>query len=139
MTFERFDGVGRAAGIITARRRQQGTERYLIRTHEQNEKRSHQVSADPMSAGLPGEGDGGPGSRARQVTSCVTIRSMSEASAEKVARYVSGRIRMTTSAATSVGSRRVLESSRRRRFTRLRATADWWNRGTISPMRVRSP
>jgi hypothetical protein len=48
MTLERFDGVGGAAGIITARRGQQGTERYLIRTHEQNENRSHQVSVDPM-------------------------------------------------------------------------------------------
>jgi len=112
MTLERFDGVRGAAGIITARRGQQGTERYLIRTYEQNENRSHQVSVDPVSGALLGEGDGGTESRARQAISCVIIRSTSEASAEKAARYASGRIRMTTSAARSVGSRRVLESSR---------------------------
>ena len=124
MTLERFDGVGRAAGIITARRGKQGTERHLVRAYEQNEKRSHQVSLDPVSAGLPADGDGGPVSSARHATSCATARSTSKASAENAARYASGRIRMTTSAATSVGSRRVLESSRKRRFTRLRATAD---------------
>ena len=45
VTFERFDGVGGAARIITARRGKQGTERHLIGTYEQNEKTSHQVSA----------------------------------------------------------------------------------------------
>ena len=58
MALECFDGVGRATRIITARRRKQGTERYLVRTHEYNEKRSHQVSLDPASAGLPADGDG---------------------------------------------------------------------------------
>ena len=37
MTLERFDGVGRATRIITARRGKQGTERYLVRAHDQNE------------------------------------------------------------------------------------------------------
>ena len=48
-------------------------------------------------------------------------------------------VRMTICAGRSAGSRRVLESSRRRRLTRLRATADWPNRGTISPIRVLFP
>ena len=51
MTLERFDGVGRATGIIAARRGKQGTEGYLVRTHEQNEERSHQVSLDRESLG----------------------------------------------------------------------------------------
>jgi hypothetical protein len=51
MTLERFDGVGRATGIITARRGKQGTEGYLVRTHEQHEERSHQVSLDRESQG----------------------------------------------------------------------------------------
>ena len=53
VTFQRLDCVGGTAGIITARSGQQGAERYLIRTHEQNEKRSHQVSLCSASAGLP--------------------------------------------------------------------------------------
>ena len=53
MTLERFDGVGRATRIITARCGKQGTERYLVCTYNQNEKRSHQVSLDPESAEVP--------------------------------------------------------------------------------------
>ena len=33
MTLERFDGVGGATRIITARRGKQGAEHYLVRTH----------------------------------------------------------------------------------------------------------
>jgi hypothetical protein len=138
MTLERFDGVGRATRIITARRGKQGTECYLIRAHYQNEQRSHQEPLDPESAGVPGEVDRG-GLVPCQASSCASTRSMSALSAEKAARYASGRIRITISAATSVGRRRALDSSRRRRFTRLRATADWRNRGTISPTRVLAP
>jgi hypothetical protein len=123
VALERFDGVRGTAGIITARGRQQGTERDLIRTHEQNEKRSHQVSVGSGSAELP-RGGGKSGVAARQAFSCVSIRSMSAASTEKAAPYASGRIRMTTSAAKSAGSRRVRDNSRSRRFTLLRATAD---------------
>ena len=123
VTLERLDCVGGAAGIITARSGQQGTERDLVRTYEQNEKRSHQVSRGRTSADEPG-GCGDSGATARQAVSCVSIRSMSAASAEKAAPYASGRIRMTTSTGTSAGSRRVRDSSRSRRLTLLRATAE---------------
>jgi hypothetical protein len=123
VTLEGFDCVGGTAGIITARSGQQGTERDLVCTYEQNEKRSHQVSRGRTSADLPGR-CGGSGAAARQAFSCVSNRSMSAASAENAARYASGRIRMTTSAATSEGSKRVRASSRSRRFTLLRATAE---------------
>lgn len=46
---------------------------------------------------------------------------------------------MTTSAAMSLGTSRVLDSSRRRRLRRFRATAECRNRGTIRPTRVRVP
>ena len=136
MTLERFDGVGRATRIITARGGKQWAECYLVRAHDQNEKRPHQVSFSAESA--EGE-DGCSGSGARQLSRCTSMRSTSAARAAKGARYASGRIRITMSTATSVGRRRVLASSRRRRFTWLRATADWRNRGTISPTRVRVP
>jgi hypothetical protein len=58
MTLERFNGVGGATRIITAGRRKQGTERHLVCTHKQNEKRSHQVSLGPESATDPREGGG---------------------------------------------------------------------------------
>ena len=138
MTLERFDGVGRATRIITARRGKQGTERDLVRAHHQDEQRSHQESLDPESAGASGAVDRG-GLLACQASSCPSTRSISAPSAEKATRYASGRIRITMSAGTSLGRRRVLDSSRRRRFTRLRATADWRKRGTISPIRVLVP
>ena len=43
------------------------------------------------------------------------------------------------SAATSLGRSRVLDSSRRRRLIRFRATAECRNRGTTRPIRVRVP
>jgi hypothetical protein len=138
VSFERFDGVSGATGIITARRGQQGAERYLISAHEQNEECSHQVSLDPESAADSRE-TGAPVSVDPQFASRARMRSISAASAEKAARYASGRIRMTMSAATSAGRRRVRESSRRRRFTRFRATAECRNRGTINPTRVLVP
>ena len=94
MTLERFDRIGRAARIITARRGKQGTERHLIRTHEQNEKRSHQVSLAPASAEFSRVG-GNVGFEACQAVSWASIRPMSASSAEKVARYASGRMRIT--------------------------------------------
>ena len=82
MTLERFDGVGRATRIITARRGKQGTERYLVRAHDQNEQCSHQESLDPESAGVPGE-VGREGLVACQASTCARTRSMSALSAEK--------------------------------------------------------
>jgi hypothetical protein len=65
MTFERFDGISGAARIITARRRQQGTQRDLIRPHQQNEKRPHQLSSVGWSAPLATLVTTGSGSPAR--------------------------------------------------------------------------
>ena len=142
MALERFDGVRRAAGIITARGRKQGTEGHLVGTHQQNENGSHQVSADERP-GVPGvTSDPSNADSGRSVlhrSSCFSTRSTSIANAEKGAPYASARIRMTMSAATLDGRSRVRESSRRRRLTRFRATADCRNRGTISPTRVREP
>jgi len=44
MAFQRFDGIGGAARIITACRGQQVPERHLVCTHTQDENGSHQVS-----------------------------------------------------------------------------------------------
>jgi hypothetical protein len=84
MALERFDGVGGATRIITARCRKQGAECDLVRTHEYNEKRSHQVSLDPGSAGGPRVGDC-RGSGVRHFSSCARIRSTSVARAAKPA------------------------------------------------------
>jgi hypothetical protein len=97
------------------------------------------VSIDERSATIWGGFDAGSDVELLHCISCPSARSMSIASAAKGARYASARIRMTTSAATSAGSSRVLESSRKRRLTWFRATAEWRYRGTISPIRVRDP
>ena len=88
---------------------------------------------------LPDGNTVGSASLSRHCLSWVSACSTSEARSLKSARYASGRIRMTTSAATSDGRSRSLESSRRRRLTRFLATADWRNRGMIRPTRVRVP
>ena len=84
MALERFDGISGAAGIITARRREQGTERDLIGAYHQNEKRSHQVSFDDSpvlrSSAVAPPGSGSP-TRHRWI--CMITRSMSEASEAK--------------------------------------------------------
>ena len=139
MTLERFDGVSGAARIITARGRQQGTECHLVCAYQQNESGPHQVSPAEEPASRSSAVGIGTGSLSRHCWSWTITRSTSVASDENGARYASGRIRMTTSAATSVGRIRVLDNSRRRRLTRFRATAECRNRGTIRPMRVRVP
>jgi hypothetical protein len=63
---------------------------------------------------------------------------MSKVRSSKRARYASGRILITTSAANPEGRNFVLISSRSRRLTRFLATADCRNRGTISPTRVQT-
>jgi hypothetical protein len=70
--------------------------------------------------------------RNRRASAC----SISEASCSNGARYASGRILITTSAASSEGRILVLDSSRSRRLTRFLATADCRNRGMIKPTRV---
>lgn len=72
----------------------------------------------------------------RQRLSWLTARSKSDARSGKDARYASGRMRITTSAARSRGRSRMRESSRRRRLTRFLATAVWRRRGTIRPTLV---
>jgi hypothetical protein len=60
---------------------------------------------------------------------------MSVSTASNDAAYASGRARMTTSTDSVVDRRRVRTSSRKRRFSRLRSTADPEYRGTTIPTR----
>jgi hypothetical protein len=60
---------------------------------------------------------------------------MSVSSASKDAAYASGRARMTTSTDAVVDRRCTRTSSRKRRFSRLRSTADPEYRGTMIPTR----
>lgn len=127
--FECFDRIGGAARIITARRRQQLSERDLIASHQENEHRTHQ---EPLVLPAGGRLD----SDGRRQCSCAMTRSMSDASSANDAPYASARARMTMSTLRSSGRMRVLESSRSRRFSRFRATADCRCRGTINPTRL---
>jgi hypothetical protein len=113
---ERFDGVGRAAWIITARGRQQRAENDLVPSNEKDEHRTH---------------------TAYTADSSIMIRT-SERSASNVAAYASRRARMTMSRGAlpcSAGSSSRRASSLRRRLSLFRSTAECWWRGTTTPMR----
>jgi hypothetical protein len=130
VTLERLDGVHRTTWIITAGCRQQRRQRDLIRPYEQDEHGPWYCSNDMDDYGARRAIHCG-----NSCGSCVTARAMSVSSASNDASYASGRARMTTSTDSVVDRRRVRTSSRKRRFNRLRSTADPEYRGTIIPTR----
>src|SRR3954465_3402861 len=119
---ERLDGIDGAARIITARRRKQVAERYLVTPHTQHQERPHHVSADAGGIGVLGGGADAITTPCHRLI-WMRARSKSDASSGNDAPYASGRMRITTSAARSKGRSRVRDSSRSRRLTRFLATA----------------
>jgi hypothetical protein len=138
VALERLDGVGGATWIITAGGRQERREHDLIPAHEQDERgaRSGEHSADERAPLRTERSERSMRShRANSRGSCVAARRMSLSSASNDAAYASRRALMTTSIGGVDGRRRVRTSSRRRRFNRLRSTADLEYRGTTRPTR----
>jgi hypothetical protein len=103
-------------------------ERDLIPSHDEDEKCFHRVSdADLVSAREAS-------SSLNQPRSCRTVDWISFERLSKEASYASGRILSTMSTLIPVGTRYVRASSRKRRFTRFRATALCLKRGTTRPI-----
>lgn len=117
----RLQRVLRARGVKPATRRQERRNEQLVGANQQRD-RSTRKSEDPSSR----YNDGITASR---------HASSSPRNSAKVASYALGRARTTRSQAGCRPCTSRRHTSRNRRRTRLRATADDWNRGTISPIR----
>jgi len=107
--------VGRTARIIPASRGQKRTERHLIGAHAKNEQPTH-VRSDPAMRSV--------------------ADSTAAANCSNVASYVSRRARTSTSFGPIRGSIRTRTSSRRRRLSLFRSTAELPYRATTTAARA---
>ena len=120
VALERLDGVRGTARIITARGGKQVAKAHLISPHDEDEERSHHVALG-VDGGGAASGDGEP---AVHRASWAMARSTSAARCAKPMSYASGFTRTTTSYGRPLGRIRRRTSSRNRRLSRLRATAE---------------
>lgn len=120
--FQRLNRIRGARWIIAARGRQVGRDRQLVCTNKPNQKPFHHPA--PCFACV-----------ACVATLCVSCRHCARNASNEQA-YAEGNARTTRSTTGTIGSTSMRTISRRRRFTRLRSTAECPYRGTMMPTRA---